>query len=77
MNKFHRILLKIAYWLVAVSIVVLIGLTFYTNHYIKKKSLEEKGISFESAPVEEPEDTGTNVSIGGMSVTVESKNNKK
>ena len=77
MNNFHRILLKIAYWLVAISIVVLIGLTFYTNHYIKKNSGNEKGINFESAPVEKAEDSNSKVNIGGMSVTIESKSDKK
>ena len=59
--NFQKILLKIAYWLVALSIVVLIGFTFYARHIISEKS--------QKASVKKTEAEKTsNIQIKGMSI---------
>lgn len=68
--NWQKTLLKIAYWLVALSIVVLIGFTFYARHIITGES--------QKAPVKETvtEET-TNINFSGMSLTIDDKKAKK
>lgn len=35
---FQKLLIKTAYWLIAISILVIIGLTIFSHHLIKKQS---------------------------------------
>ena len=68
--NFQRILLKIAYWLVALSIVVLIGLTFYARRVItgqSQKTAEKPAVSEESTKIE----------FSGMSLTIDNEKGKK
>ncbi len=66
----HRVLLKIAYWLVALSIVVLIGLTFFARRVITQQS--------QPAPVEKTvtEET-TSIKFSGMTLTRDDGKSKK
>lgn len=36
--KFQNLLMKAAYWLIAISILVIIGLTIFSNHLIKRQA---------------------------------------
>ena len=36
--EFQKLLIKTAYWLVAISILVMIGLTIFSQHLIKKQA---------------------------------------
>lgn len=68
--NFQRILLKIAYWLVALSIVVLIGLTFYARHVItgqSQKTTEKPAVNDESTKIE----------FSGMSLTIDNEKAKE
>ena len=68
--NFQRILLKIAYWLVALSIVVLIGLTFYARRVItgqSQKTTEKPAVTEESSKIE----------FSGMSLTIDNEKAKK
>ena len=69
--KIYNVLLKIAYWLVALSIVVLIGLTFYARRVITQQS---QPAPVKSTAVVEEEST---VKISGMTLTFDSKKPKK
>ena len=68
--KFHKILLKIAYWLVALSILVLLGFTFYARHVISDKSQDD------TAKKVEVEET-SQIEISGMSLTLDNEKAKK
>ena len=68
----QKILLKIAYWLVALSILVLIGFTFYARHIISQQS----GTQQTSDKKTETEET-TNIQFSGMSVTIDNDKAKK
>ena len=68
--NFQKIILKIAYWLVALSIVVLIGFTFYVRHIITSQP--------QNAPVKKTEtEETTNIKFSGMSLTIDNKKAKK
>lgn len=69
----QRILLKIAYWLVALSIVVLIGFTFYARHIISQQSQGTQNSFVKNAEEEE----GTNIKFSGMSLTIDDEKAKK
>ena len=70
----QKILLKIAYWLVALSIVVLIGFTLYARHILSGQSQESQNISVRKT---ETTEEGTNVQFSGMSVTIDNKKARK
>lgn len=36
--EFQKLLIKTAYWLIAISILVIIGLTIFSHHLIKKQA---------------------------------------
>ena len=36
--EFQKLLIKTAYWLVAISILIIIGLTIFSQHLIKKQA---------------------------------------
>lgn len=68
--NFQKIALKIAYWLVALSIVVLIGFTFYAHHVISNQS--------KNTPVKKVEmEETSNIQFSGMSLTIDNKKTKK
>lgn len=68
--NWQKILLKIAYWLVALSIVILLGFTFYARHVISGKS--------QNTPVEKPDtEESTNIEFSGMSLTIDDEKAKK
>ena len=67
---FQKILLKAAYWLVAISIVVIIALTFYGNHLIKQESRK-------AVTVKEAFDNKTNIKFSDMSITLDDSITKK
>ena len=69
----QRILLKIAYWLVALSILILIGFTFYARHIISSQSQGNQATSVEDGEAEE----GTNIKFSGMSLTIDNEKAKK
>lgn len=71
--NFQKILLKIAYWLVAFSIFVLLGLMFFSSHLSKKQA---KGIATQNHATQTT-DTDTNINFSGMSVTIDDKIAKK
>ena len=68
--NFHRILLKIAYWLIAISIVVMLGLTFFTRRLIKQESRRP-------VTVKEAFDTETKIKFSDMSITIDDTITKK
>jgi peroxiredoxin family protein len=68
--NFQKILLKIAYWLVALSILVLIGFTFYARHVITSQS--------QNAPVKKTEiEETSNIQVKGMSLSRDDEKAKK
>jgi hypothetical protein len=67
---FQKIALKIAYWLVAVCILVIIALTFYGRHIVQKES--KKAIT-----VKEAWDTDTKITFSDMSITLDDSITKK
>ncbi|MGD9161402.1 MAG: hypothetical protein PVG39_23510 [Desulfobacteraceae bacterium] len=71
--NFQKIALKIAYWLVAFSILVLIGFTFYARHLISGQSQSTQNISVKKTETEE----STNIEISGMSMTIDNEKAKK
>ena len=70
----QKILLKIAYWLVALSIVVLLGFTMYARHILSGQSQESQNIAIKKT---EKKEEGPNIQFSGMSVTVDNKKAKK
>ena len=62
----HRILIKIAYWLVAASILVIIILTFITNRMLKQQSTGKKPVT-----VKEAWDTETKIKFSDMNITID------
>lgn len=66
----QKILLKIAYWLVALSIVVLIAFYFFARHVMTGPS---GNISVRKIEKEEK----TNIEFSGMSVSLDNKKAKK
>lgn len=71
--KIQSILLKIAYWLVALSIVVLIAFTFYARHIISQQSQNNQNISVEKTGTEER----SSFDISGMSLKIDNEKAKK
>ena len=71
--NFQKIALKIAYWLVAFSILVLIGFTFFARHIISGKSQSTQNVSVEKIETEE----STNIEISGMSMTIDNERAKE
>lgn len=70
----QRILLKIAYWLVAISIVVLIAFTFYARHIISQQSQQPPTITVKKS---HDTDEETNFEYSGMSLKIENNKAKK
>jgi len=59
--KIHNILLKIGYWLVALSILVIIGLTFFTRRILSEQSQKPAVENTEQEEV-------TNIKFSGVTV---------
>ena len=68
--NFQKIALKIAYWLVALSILVLIGFTFYARHIISGQS---QNATVKKTKTEET----SNIQISGMSLSRDDEKAKK
>ena len=68
--NFQKIALKIAYLLVAFSILVIIGLTFYGRHMVTKES--RKAVTVKNAF-----DTETKIKFSDMSITIDDSITKK
>ena len=66
----HKVLLKIAYWLVALSILILIGLTFYARRVITQQS---QPVAVENTVEEET----TSIKFSGMTLTRDDGKSKK
>ena len=69
--SFHKLLLKISYWLVAISIVVIILLTFFGQRIIKQAS--EEAAKQDGAVAEET----TNVEMSGITIIRDESKVKK
>ena len=70
----QKILLKIAYWLVALSIVVLLGFTMYARHILSGQSQGSQNISIRKT---EKTEEDTNIQFSGMPVSIDNKKAKK
>ena len=68
--NFQKIALKIAYWLVALSILILIGFTFYARHIISSQSQNTPEKKAETEEI-------SNIKFSGMSLTIDNKKVKK
>ncbi len=66
----QKIALKIAYWLVAFSILVIIALTFFGRHLVQKESRK-------SVTVKEAWDNKTNIKFSDMNITLDDSMTKK
>lgn len=66
----QKIALKIAYWLVAFSILVIIALTFFGRHLVQKESRK-------SVTVKEAWDNKTNIKFSDMNITLDDPITKK
>ena len=66
----HKILLKIAYWLIAISIVIMLGLTFFSRQLVKKQSRK-------AVTVKEAFDTETKIRFSDMSISIDDTITKK
>ena len=71
--NFQKIALKIAYWLVAFSILVLIGFTFFARQIISGNSQSTQDVSVEKIETEE----STNIEIAGMSMKIDNEKAKE
>lgn len=75
--NFQKILMKIAYWLVAISIVIMLGLTFFSNYLLKKQNADTapEAVSESTIP-EETESKENKTALEDSSKDKEFKNKK-